>query len=97
MCVCGVCVCAVAVYICMVPGSRLDTSQDRRQTVSARGIISRARGNFTDREQTRFRPPSPLQFSFHTGIWKSRAKRSSISSSYPEERERENEYTSEYV
>lgn len=26
--------------ICMVPGSRLDTSQDRRQTVSARGIIS---------------------------------------------------------
>lgn len=28
--------------ICMVPGSRLDTSQDRRQTVSARGIISRA-------------------------------------------------------
>lgn len=46
-----VCVCG---RICMVPGSRLDTSQDRRQTVSARGIISRARGNFTDREQTRF-------------------------------------------
>lgn len=45
-CVCG--------RICMVPGSRLDTSQDRRQTVSARGIISRARGNFTDREQICF-------------------------------------------
>lgn len=56
-----VCVCG---RICMVPGSRLDTSQDRRQTVSARGIISRARGNFTDREQTRFSSsslPSLLQ------------------------------------
>lgn len=72
-CVC-MCVCVCSGRICMVPGSRLDTSQDRRQTVSARGIISRARGNFTDREQTRFSPPPPpSSILSRTRIW-SRAK-----------------------